>query len=101
MEEGIGNGGGVPDKRHRTLYKRWAEGGWGMIITGMSGVLLTLHTKILTSPLLLQVMSKSTLVIWPRHTTVPFPTTPHRPLPPTPSSVPPSFPLPRPPRPAQ
>ncbi|RSH92592.1 hypothetical protein EHS25_008037 [Saitozyma podzolica] len=34
MEEGIGNGGGVPDKRHRTLYKRWAEGGWGMIITG-------------------------------------------------------------------
>ncbi|GFZ43174.1 hypothetical protein JCM24511_00893 [Saitozyma sp. JCM 24511] len=34
MEEGIGNGGGVPDKRHRTLYKRWGEGGWGMIITG-------------------------------------------------------------------
>ena len=36
MVEGIGMGGGLPDHRHRTLYKRWGEGEWGMIITGMS-----------------------------------------------------------------
>lgn len=34
MVEGIGMGGGLPDYRHRRLYKRWGEGGWGMIITG-------------------------------------------------------------------
>ncbi|ORY20962.1 hypothetical protein BCR39DRAFT_554447, partial [Naematelia encephala] len=34
MEEGIGFGGGLPTKRHERLYKRWAEGGWGMIVTG-------------------------------------------------------------------
>ncbi|KAL7423763.1 hypothetical protein Q5752_001347 [Cryptotrichosporon argae] len=33
MEEGIGRGN-VPDERHRRLYARWAEGDWGMIITG-------------------------------------------------------------------
>jgi 2,4-dienoyl-CoA reductase-like NADH-dependent reductase (Old Yellow Enzyme family) len=35
MEEGIGTGGGLPGKHHQRLYSRWAEGGWGMIITGM------------------------------------------------------------------
>ena len=34
MEEGIGTGGGLPGKQHQRLYSRWAEGGWGMIITG-------------------------------------------------------------------
>lgn len=34
MEEGIGTGGGLPGKHHQRLYSRWAEGGWGMIITG-------------------------------------------------------------------
>lgn len=34
MEEGIGNGGGLPGPLHRKLYSRWGEGGWGMIITG-------------------------------------------------------------------
>ena len=34
MEEGIGNGGGLPTRAHRRLYRRWAEGGWGVIITG-------------------------------------------------------------------
>ena len=34
MDEGIGYGGGLPDRRHRRLYRRWIEGGWGMIITG-------------------------------------------------------------------
>lgn len=36
MEEGIGTGGGLPGKHHQRLYARWAEGGWGMIITGAS-----------------------------------------------------------------
>jgi 2,4-dienoyl-CoA reductase-like NADH-dependent reductase (Old Yellow Enzyme family) len=36
MEEGIGTGGGLPGKHHQRLYSRWAEGGWGMIITGLS-----------------------------------------------------------------
>lgn len=36
MVEGIGMGGGLPDYRHRQLYKRWGEGGWGMVITGTS-----------------------------------------------------------------
>lgn len=36
MEEGIGTGGGLPGKAHQRLYARWAEGGWGMIITGES-----------------------------------------------------------------
>lgn len=35
MEEGIGTGGGLPGKHHQRLYSRWAEGGWGMMITGM------------------------------------------------------------------
>ena len=34
MEEGIGTGGGLPGKHHQRLYSRWAQGGWGMIITG-------------------------------------------------------------------
>lgn len=34
MEEGIGFGGGLPDHRHRELYRRWGEGGWGVIISG-------------------------------------------------------------------
>ena len=34
MDEGIGYGGGLPDRRHRRLYRRWVEGGWGMMITG-------------------------------------------------------------------
>lgn len=34
MEEGIGTGGGLPGKQHQRLYARWAQGGWGMIITG-------------------------------------------------------------------
>jgi 2,4-dienoyl-CoA reductase-like NADH-dependent reductase (Old Yellow Enzyme family) len=34
MEEGIGTGGGLPGKHHQRLYSRWAEGVWGMIITG-------------------------------------------------------------------
>ena len=35
MEEGIGTGGGLPGKLHQRLYARWAQGGWGAIITGM------------------------------------------------------------------
>ncbi|KAI0337207.1 FMN-linked oxidoreductase [Trametopsis cervina] len=27
-------GGGLPNARHHNLYSRWAEGGWGMILTG-------------------------------------------------------------------
>lgn len=27
-------GGGAPSPGHRTLYSRWASGGWGMVITG-------------------------------------------------------------------
>jgi 2,4-dienoyl-CoA reductase-like NADH-dependent reductase (Old Yellow Enzyme family) len=38
MVEGIGMGGGLPDYRHRQLYRRWGEGGWGMIITGQCHV---------------------------------------------------------------
>ena len=34
MEEGMGNGGGLPSRSHRRLYKRWGQGGWGIIITG-------------------------------------------------------------------
>lgn len=34
MEEGIGTGGGLPGKHHQRLYARWAQGGWGAIITG-------------------------------------------------------------------
>jgi 2,4-dienoyl-CoA reductase-like NADH-dependent reductase (Old Yellow Enzyme family) len=26
--------GGLPNASHRSLYSRWAEGGWGMIVTG-------------------------------------------------------------------
>lgn len=36
MEEGIGWGGGLPDARHQRLYKKWGEGGWGMLISGKS-----------------------------------------------------------------
>jgi 2,4-dienoyl-CoA reductase-like NADH-dependent reductase (Old Yellow Enzyme family) len=35
MEEGIGYAG-LPTQDHHRLYKRWAEGGWGIIITGKS-----------------------------------------------------------------
>ncbi|WVF70744.1 hypothetical protein IAT40_005538 [Kwoniella sp. CBS 6097] len=34
MAEGIGLGGGPPRSGHFELYRRWAEGGWGMIISG-------------------------------------------------------------------
>ncbi|KAI9635074.1 uncharacterized protein MKK02DRAFT_24991 [Dioszegia hungarica] len=34
MEEGIGHGGGLPGRRHCELYRRWGEGGWGMLISG-------------------------------------------------------------------
>ncbi|WWC86077.1 uncharacterized protein L201_000948 [Kwoniella dendrophila CBS 6074] len=34
MAEGIGLGGGPPRKGHINLYKRWAEGGWGIVISG-------------------------------------------------------------------
>ncbi|RXK36200.1 hypothetical protein M231_06544 [Tremella mesenterica] len=38
MEEGIGWGGGLPDQRHCQLYRTFASGGWGMIITGNAHV---------------------------------------------------------------
>ncbi|WWD09216.1 hypothetical protein V865_007338 [Kwoniella europaea PYCC6329] len=34
MAEGIGLGGGTPREGHLNLYRRWAEGGWGIIISG-------------------------------------------------------------------
>ncbi|KAF7984237.1 hypothetical protein HWV62_16054 [Athelia sp. TMB] len=34
MEEGIGNGGSLPGANHQRLYRRWAKGGWGIIMTG-------------------------------------------------------------------
>ncbi|WRT63956.1 uncharacterized protein IL334_000883 [Kwoniella shivajii] len=34
MAEGIGLGGGPPRKEHINLYKRWGEGGWGIVISG-------------------------------------------------------------------
>jgi hypothetical protein len=72
-----------------------------MIITGKSDVVITLLYKLLRRPFIMQVMSRSTLVIWPRHTTVLSRTTPPQQLPPTPSSVPPSSPLSHPPPPAR
>ena len=36
MEEGISHWGGLPGPNHRRLYRRWGEGGWGLIITGMA-----------------------------------------------------------------
>lgn len=29
-------GGGPPTEEHYALYSRWALGGWGMVITGVS-----------------------------------------------------------------
>ncbi|WVQ97108.1 hypothetical protein IAU59_004218 [Kwoniella sp. CBS 9459] len=34
MAEGIGLGGGPPRAGHFELYRRWADGNWGMIISG-------------------------------------------------------------------
>lgn len=34
MAEGIGLGGGPPQPNHLRLYEQWAQGGWGMIISG-------------------------------------------------------------------
>ncbi|WWD18060.1 hypothetical protein CI109_102507 [Kwoniella shandongensis] len=34
MAEGIGLGGGPPQSGHLNLYRRWAQGGWGIIISG-------------------------------------------------------------------
>ncbi|OCF55647.1 NADH:flavin oxidoreductase/NADH oxidase [Kwoniella mangroviensis CBS 10435] len=34
MAESIGLGGGPPREGHINLYRRWAEGGWGIIISG-------------------------------------------------------------------
>ncbi|WWC58418.1 uncharacterized protein I303_100958 [Kwoniella dejecticola CBS 10117] len=34
MAEGIGLGGGPPREGHLKLYEEWAQGGWGMIISG-------------------------------------------------------------------
>ncbi|OCF33325.1 NADH:flavin oxidoreductase/NADH oxidase [Kwoniella heveanensis BCC8398] len=34
MAEGIGLGGGPPRAGHFELYRRWANGGWGMILSG-------------------------------------------------------------------
>ncbi|KAK8865759.1 hypothetical protein IAR55_000906 [Kwoniella newhampshirensis] len=34
MAEGIGLGGGPPRSGHINLYRRWAQGGWGIIISG-------------------------------------------------------------------
>jgi hypothetical protein len=35
MEEMLGKfGGGLPNEAHLRLYKHWARGGWGMLITG-------------------------------------------------------------------
>jgi 2,4-dienoyl-CoA reductase-like NADH-dependent reductase (Old Yellow Enzyme family) len=35
MEEMLGKtGGGLPNENHLTLYRHWAQGGWGMLITG-------------------------------------------------------------------
>lgn len=37
MEEMLGSfGGGLPNEAHLRLYREWAKGGWGMIITGAS-----------------------------------------------------------------
>ncbi|EAL22203.1 hypothetical protein CNBC3410 [Cryptococcus deneoformans B-3501A] len=34
MAEGIGLGGGPPQPNHLRLYGQWAQGGWGMVISG-------------------------------------------------------------------
>ncbi|KAG9011343.1 hexokinase A [Tulasnella sp. 427] len=35
MDESLSNfGGGPPNSQHFKLYSRWADGGWGMLITG-------------------------------------------------------------------
>ncbi|ORX34233.1 hypothetical protein BD324DRAFT_637184 [Kockovaella imperatae] len=34
MEEGIAHWGGLPGEKHRKLYERWGDGGWGVVITG-------------------------------------------------------------------
>ncbi|WVR05722.1 hypothetical protein IAU60_002746 [Kwoniella sp. DSM 27419] len=34
MAEGIGLGGGPPRSGHINLYRRWAAGGWGVILSG-------------------------------------------------------------------
>ena len=36
MAEQIAGTNNLPDERMQAIYKRWAEGGWGMILTGSS-----------------------------------------------------------------
>jgi 2,4-dienoyl-CoA reductase-like NADH-dependent reductase (Old Yellow Enzyme family) len=32
-------GGGPPNQQHFNLYREWANGGWGMLITGLNSVI--------------------------------------------------------------
>ncbi|WVQ85640.1 hypothetical protein IAT38_007806 [Cryptococcus sp. DSM 104549] len=34
MAEGIGLGGGPPREGHINLYRKWGEGGWGIVVSG-------------------------------------------------------------------
>lgn len=40
-------GGGDPQAEHLTLYKEWAQGDWGMIITGRSISLIPADSMLL------------------------------------------------------
>ncbi|MFJ5934416.1 NADH:flavin oxidoreductase/NADH oxidase family protein [Streptomyces sp. NPDC093071] len=46
MEENMAGGGQVPDERLFTLYRRWAAGGTGLLITGN----VMVHAEALTGP---------------------------------------------------
>jgi 2,4-dienoyl-CoA reductase-like NADH-dependent reductase (Old Yellow Enzyme family) len=35
MAEGIADSAQLPGEHAITLYSNWAEGGWGLVITGM------------------------------------------------------------------
>ncbi|MFF8375437.1 NADH:flavin oxidoreductase/NADH oxidase family protein [Streptomyces sp. NPDC015661] len=46
MEENMAGGGQLPDRRLLTLYRRWAAGGTGLLITGN----VMVHAEALTGP---------------------------------------------------
>ena len=49
MEEGIGQGGGIPGPAHKRLYRKWAQGQWGMIITGAWSCILLRPSSLIRS----------------------------------------------------
>jgi len=48
MAENMAPGNHLPSEKLLKVYEKWAAGGWGMVLTGMSYTLINTHSSPLT-----------------------------------------------------